>query len=178
MATLTGENGLLSKAQLAKERNVESEQDEKDKLSSYEDEIDNYGTWERTGETGNTVTISEEEYNMLRNDNIYTTDEKIVGKWTNGKPIYRKIINSGTIDMDIDNVVYTDSTIENLITARGVIGKNDMELTIPIVQSGNFLAYFIRDKSNIVLRGGYTSREIWNIVYIMIDYTKKTTDSN
>ena len=52
VATITGENGLLSKAQLAKERTIEAEQDEKDKLNSYEDEINNYGTWERTGESG------------------------------------------------------------------------------------------------------------------------------
>ena len=58
VATLTGENGLLSKTQIAKERNEEAEQDEKDKLSSYEDEIDNYATWERTGENENIVTTS------------------------------------------------------------------------------------------------------------------------
>ena len=70
IATLTGENGLLSKAQIAKERNQEAEDDEKDKLSSYEDEIDNYGTWERTGEEG-TITISEEAWNKVEKvDNI------------------------------------------------------------------------------------------------------------
>lgn len=58
VVTLTGENGLLSKAQLAKERNVESERDEKDKLTSYEDEIDNYNTWERTGGTETTKRYS------------------------------------------------------------------------------------------------------------------------
>ena len=65
IVTLTGENGLLSKAQLAKEKTAEAENDEKDKLSSYENEIDNYQTWERTG---GTVTISEEEYNQLKKD--------------------------------------------------------------------------------------------------------------
>ena len=47
----------FGKAATAKERNKEAEQDEKDKLSSYENEIDNYKTWERTGESGNTVTF-------------------------------------------------------------------------------------------------------------------------
>ena len=42
VATLTGENGLLAKTQLAKEKNDEATDDEKDKLNSYQNEIDNY----------------------------------------------------------------------------------------------------------------------------------------
>ena len=92
VATLTGENGLLSKAQLAKEKNLEAEQDEKDRLSSYEDELDKYGAWERTGGEG-TVTISTEEYTRLLNSsnaNNYSTSEQVVGTWTDGRPVYQK----------------------------------------------------------------------------------------
>ena len=49
VATLTGENGLLARAQLAKEKTAEAKQDEKDKLSSYENELNDYETYERTG---------------------------------------------------------------------------------------------------------------------------------
>lgn len=32
--------------------------------------------------------------NYLDTINEYSTDEKIIGKWIDGKPIYRKVINS------------------------------------------------------------------------------------
>ena len=40
IVTLTGENGILSKAQLAKERVAEKEAEENERLSQYENEID------------------------------------------------------------------------------------------------------------------------------------------
>ena len=109
VATLTGENGLLSKAQLAKERTAEGEQDEKDKLSSYENELNNYGTWERTG-GNNTVTISQDEYDMLKNANSYSTTGKRIGTWTNNKPLYQKVINVTSPANDSDwHVVHTET---------------------------------------------------------------------
>ena len=81
---MTGENGLLSKAATARQRTAEAEQDEKDKLSSYEDEIDNYGTWERTGEGGNTT---QNQYIPIN----YSTEEQEIGiKWIDGRPLYQK----------------------------------------------------------------------------------------
>ena len=81
VATLTGENGLLSKAQLAKERTAEGEQDERDKLSSYENELSNYGTWERTGGSG-TITISQDEWNKVEKVETISTTKLCYGNTT------------------------------------------------------------------------------------------------
>ena len=54
VATLTGENGLLSKAALAGQKNKEAEDDEKDKLSTYEDELAKYT---RSGGSGGGTTV-------------------------------------------------------------------------------------------------------------------------
>lgn len=46
----------------------------------------------------------------LENSNTYSTEEKVIGKWINGKPLYRKVIvydtftNSSVIDHNIQNV--------------------------------------------------------------------------
>ena len=107
----------FGKAATAKERNKEAEQDEKDKLSSYEDEIDNYKTWERTGESGNTVTISEDEYNMLKNNASYSTTEKVIGTWIDGKPLYQRTFTknfSSSTGLDIKNLYYGNIDISDV----------------------------------------------------------------
>ena len=116
VATLTGENGLLSKAQLAKEKNIEAEYDERDKLSSYENKISNYGTWERTGGSG-TITISEDEYNMLKNANSYSTDEKVIGTWADNKPLYQKVFFDVTEDTELLSNI--DTVVEFKVSSHG-----------------------------------------------------------
>lgn len=164
-----GNNGIFNRAKTAKEQYQNSEEQEKDGITKATNEINSYVDGNR-----DTVTISKEEYDMLKNDYYYSTGEKIVGKWINGKPIYRTIINSGSVNMKGDNVIYTDSTIENVLRAEGTLYSGTTELTLPVVQSGSFLAYFIKTGSDIKLRGGYTTSQTWNIGFIILEYTKTT----
>ena len=118
VATITGENGLLSKAQLAKERTLDAEQDEKDKLSLYEDELSNYSNTDR-----GTVTLTDEQYqgiinrlNKLESNSYenYSTREQIVGCWINGKPIYRKVLTGLSVSTKANNWNEVNTGILNM----------------------------------------------------------------
>ena len=73
---VVGDNGILAKAQTAKERTNKTQQEELDQLSDFEEQIDTLG---RAGSA---------------NSN-YSTDEKKIGTWINGKPIYSKVMDLG-----------------------------------------------------------------------------------
>lgn len=59
IAFLTGENGILNKAKIAKEESNAADIEEQNRLGSYNDMVDEYTT--RSG----TVTLSEEQYNSI-----------------------------------------------------------------------------------------------------------------
>ena len=102
VATITGENGLLSKTQLAKEQTTEAENDEKDKLSSYENELSNYSNTDR-----GTVTLTDEQYQGIIN-RLNTLE-----KYKSGTANLGKIgANSGagttiTLDTPLENTNYS-----------------------------------------------------------------------
>ena len=73
IATITGENGLLERAKNAKEKTTISENDEKEKINSAKNVIDNFVVGSRE-----TVTISKEEYEKLQKKSILL--EKVWGE--------------------------------------------------------------------------------------------------
>ena len=166
----------FGKAATAKERNKEAEQDEKDKLSSYEEELSNYGTWERTGESGKTVTISEDEYNMLKNNASYSTTEQKVGTWINGKTIYRKVIEN----LKIPNVT-KGGTVENSYEMSDYISNSETIISSKILIPDKNKA-FQTDSKKIYIRNHWESTASAPSEYenkdclAIIEYTK-TTDT-
>ena len=82
VATLTGENALLSKAQLSKERSLEAEEDEKDKLSSYKNEIDTYVSGNRDDEAE--INLLKSRITQLESQSLVSVDFTTSNKtgWT------------------------------------------------------------------------------------------------
>ena len=107
VATLTGENGLLNKAATAREKNKEAEQDEKDKLSSYENELNNYNS-------SNSREISNEIKDYI--------DEKIMTSSYSEIILYEGSASSGNITFK-DSNNNTRSTDE-FDTIKFLIGNN------------------------------------------------------
>ena len=91
IATLTG-SGLFEKAKLAEQESKNKQELEDATLSDYENKIGEYVTGNRE-----TVTLTKEEYQLFKNQTAYSTDEKVVGTWVDGKPIYRKVIFNDTL---------------------------------------------------------------------------------
>ena len=114
---------------------------------------------------------------VLSNDTTkgtYSTDEIIVGKWINNKPIYRKVINTGQINLST-TVVEKDSNISNVDIIK------DINLML-MFQSGTQVIWYKNwniselsfDKSTqkIVIIGTKSASFINS--FVVIEYTKTT----
>ena len=69
--TLTGENGILERAKVAKERTIEAENEEKERLAGYENEMENFYARQTSG--GTNTTISRNIINLFEGGGNYTT---------------------------------------------------------------------------------------------------------
>lgn len=111
---------------------------------------------------------------------IYSDDEREVGVWRDGKPLYQKVINVGSLPQTANtakNVEHNISNIDTVCLLRGV-AKNSSGtiLPLPYIAPDN-LSYGIQlsaTSTYIVLRTG-TDRSAFS-GYAIIQYTK-TTDT-
>lgn len=171
---IMGENGIINKAQLAKEKTNETQEKENENLDDIENKID-----EVIGNRDN-ITIDKEEYNRIKNINNYKNEEQVIGTWIDGKPIYRKIflkqydtltsITSGTIIYGTD---YDLKDLETLVDSRVMSTGNsykNQEHNVKISARYNndsthketYLIYFFSNYDKV-------SR-----LYSIFEYTKKT----
>lgn len=101
----------------------------------------------------------------------YSNDERVVGKWIDGKPIYEKIVylsNRTFVKNDYTTVLLTDTTIDKLIDAKYYDTNGDSTnklliylLTIHQSSSGKLIAY-------------YPTNNALQINGFIIQYTKTT----
>ena len=166
----------------------------KQKLIDIANGFTKYGLW-KGGGSGGSSALSEmtdvkftnlQENDVLKyngsvwvnDDNLheYSTEEKIVGKWIDGKPLYEKTVSfgSGTLsnkalvsfeNMNIDKIMVISGTFEDRI---------DGQLSIPVSLDGTLYVGFYCKRSGILLTfsGAFNGR-ISN-AYAIIQYTKTT----
>lgn len=111
--------------------------------------------------------------------NSYSTEEKLTGEtWIDGKPIWRKVIQSTTPSTSgvNTNIVLVDSNLDNVIKLDYYFKADNYIYTSAAngTPGGYFLASFWINPDNQI-RGGvgnndYTNKDIWFIV----EYTKTT----
>lgn len=86
IASLDKENGIFAKVKQAKGKTTNAQENENIILGEYENNINSI-----VG-SRDTITISKDEYDGLKNSNTYSNDELKIGTWIDGKPLYRKVI--------------------------------------------------------------------------------------
>nr|DAQ91809.1 MAG TPA: hypothetical protein [Caudoviricetes sp.] len=115
------------------------------------------------------------------NKSTYSTTEKVVGKWINGKPLYRKVINF-TTTISADTTLEINHGVNNVemiwfdpigcfMWASSGLGYN-----IPMIgYSGNITdkLYTFVDKTKISIHANGSWGTIWT-KYITLLYTKTT----
>lgn len=111
----------------------------------------------------------------------YSTEEKIVGKWIDGKPIYEKVIYVNITDRDWHNIQMNVS-IDNIIKLKGILYQGNghpyfIELqgnTYPNNENRAMLLYK-KDENYITYAVLYTQTDLSSTyLYIIIQYTKTT----
>lgn len=118
--------------------------------------------------------------NQFSRSDLYSTDEKIIGQWIDGKPIYQKTVSCGALPNNTEKLVaHSISNIDRIISYFGSAAKDTSPYaTISMGYWGGTVEYSISvsvDNSNIHI---YTSsdRSSYKNAYVTIQYTK-TTDS-
>ena len=120
----------------------------------------------------------------INNDNvlgypplIYSTDEREVGVWIDGKPLYQKTINCGTLPNSSNKSISTPNNLENLIDAFGFaysLSDATNQRLVPFSAGGtNDIRVDLRNSIITI-----TTFSNWSSYtgYLTIQYTK-TTDT-
>ena len=175
---ILGNEGLLNKAKYAKEGYSNAQKQEAIEIAKLTNQIN--GNIEGNRET---ITISKDEYDILKNANTYSTDEKIIGTWIDGKPIYQKTISinrsmpSKSMSVEIDYIpVETLINIDCIYTANMNNGKGAFCMASSrgeIIYNNN---YSNEGKAELQIIQTQTSGNTSYLVACIMQYTKTTNN--
>lgn len=106
------------------------------------------------------------------NPNTYSTEEQIVGKWIDGKPLYQITVNKEFTETVVDNVDYqiafVNDSIDYAIITSIVINK----VAYPIFSVAN--AFLRKSTGYLITKFQQTSINPVNSICITLQYTKTT----
>ena len=119
-------------------------------------------------------------FNYLDGKNDYSTNEIVVGKWIDGKPIYRKVLNltsPSVLNTNVNIANLTSLNIENLIKLEGfLIGGDGRYLNINTPEPDyTITTTFINDTIEMKIEAVNWQQK--NCV-IIIEYTKTTDEGD
>lgn len=101
----------------------------------------------------------------------YSTEEKVVGKWIDGKPIYEKVIEIGNVSANANPTIRIEN-LEYIISYRGFCNISNYDRYFPFYQYQYSNYCYINDYKNgnisIINNNGMA-----NLV-IIFQYTKTT----
>ena len=100
----------------------------------------------------------------------YSTEEKVVGKWIDGKPIYERVIH--VENFIIGNNEITLENLDTIINYNGSLIISGDKRVFPFIQNNTSSKVIINDYNNtrIVVNSAFNC----NNIYIIIQYTKIT----
>lgn len=111
--------------------------------------------------------------------NQYSEDEQIIGTWIDGKPIYRKVVNIGTLPNSTrKEIAHGISNLGQIVNFKGTFYNSNYsaQSTLPYVASNpspNFFSYQIAmdiDSNNIIVLT-YYDYSVYT-AHVIIEYTK------
>lgn len=132
---------------------------------------------ENADEVANLVRSIDSDYH------IYSTDERIVGKWVDGKPIYEKTVECGAIpdgssqSVGYKEVAHNISNLNKVIEIKGMAYSDTEFYPLPCTNSGSNSAIYsdillYSTKTDIIL----ITRQMWSTTvqnsFVTLRYTK------
>ncbi len=115
-----------------------------------------------------------EEFININNLDIYSTGEKVIGKWINGKNLYRKVVSFGQLPNSTSKAVTHNIDNLELVVDIKAVSKNTSSTFFPLIFASNTLAGNISlyvDGTNIVITTG-SDRTAFTTTFVIIEYTK------
>jgi hypothetical protein len=103
----------------------------------------------------------------------YSTNEQVIGKWIDGKPLYRKVVDIGTLpNATTKQVAHNIANIGSVVTLRGIV--TDYRF-FPVPFSATSNAYTISIFADTTTIAVMTGNDRSNMTgFVIIEYTKTT----
>lgn len=103
----------------------------------------------------------------------YSTSEQVIGKWIDGKPLYRKVVNLGALpNATSKQVAHNISNLSSVVTLHGM-AIDYRFLPVPFSATSNAYAISIfADATNITIMAGNDRSGATG--FAIIEYTKTT----
>ena len=125
---------------------------------------------------GNFNTIDDNHIKEVAN--TYSTNETVVGKWIDGKTIYRRcIVNNGSFSGTTANLSVDLSNVDRIIDLHGTgVFDSRYELPIHYVDGGSYFDVYRDIPSKRLYASFSISRNATRLTkaFIFMDYTKIT----
>lgn len=105
----------------------------------------------------------------------YSTSETVIGRWIDGKPIYRKVVQITNPQTSNTNYLVVSNVMDNLIKLYGYMkGNNGARVPVPQTDSSStYSVLFVNTDGTLRGRFSYIS-EAPASVYVVVEYTKTT----
>jgi hypothetical protein len=104
----------------------------------------------------------------------YSTEEKIIGSWIDGKSLYRKVISLGNLPNATTKEIATG--LSNVIVTKitGYARTSGTNIPLPYIDTGsaaNGIMFITRENGSKLIVTAGTNRSAW-IGYVSLEYTK------
>ena len=109
---------------------------------------------------------------------IFDTTEKVVGKWTDGRPLYQKTINFGALPNNTSkDVAHSISNLHQVWNIKGTtINTSGSVTTIPYADGTYFVNVSVTS-TNLTCKSNFNATSN-TTTYITLQYTKTTDAAN
>lgn len=110
-------------------------------------------------------------------ENTYSTDERVVGKWIDGKKLYEKTVNIGALpNAATKSINISDLNIDKIIEFNGYATSDTVNIPVQYAVSGGtgfvgVATYYTRNNGNLTIEA-YNDRTNYTECYLTIKYTK------
>ena len=124
--------------------------------------------------TSATNALSANQGRILNDRFNYSTTEKVVGTWIDGKPLYSKVVNLGALpDNDTKSIAHSIQNLKRVVKLEGFAGSSLNKGGITLPHATNTPIALYADDTNVSVKTtsnatGYTE------AYAFVYYTKTT----
>lgn len=121
-----------------------------------------------------TTPISDTNLNSIQEISVYSTNELEIGKWIDGKPLYRKVVSFGALPNNTTkSLAHNISNLKRVVKLEGFAGSNQNlgGITLPHATSTPIALFADNINVNVKTNNDATA---YTEAYIYIYYTKTT----
>ena len=122
-------------------------------------------------QAGNLVSI----VNAFNKGDIYSTEEKMIGQWIDGKPLYQKTIVKNNFEIRQNaSFAHGISNVDHIFIKEGHLTDDTGSVIVPLIWSDTYDGVYI-NATNVGFKGtGVWGAQTTRTIYLTVRYTKNT----